>query len=159
MIPGLGVVCRLAVEEDGVRGAAVLDGAGETIVSAGALSKLELRAIGQSAVARALDGEDAASLRGGGAIALALSDERHGFVGVAGRCLFVVVVDDRDPVASRDVLSAVRADVEELIECARRDLAVAGAPPTSGASGSGSGPEPDELQHVELDVTVKRRLS
>ncbi len=105
-IPGLGALCRLAVEDDEVRGAAVLDGDGKTIIPYGAIP--ELNAIGEHAVARALDPAEAARLFAGDAIKLALRDERHAFVGIASRALFVVIVDDRDEVVARRMLVAVR---------------------------------------------------
>lgn len=157
MIPGLGVVCRLAVEEDGVRAAAVLDGNGEPVVSSGRIDGHDLRTIRRHAVTRAMDNDEAAKLFAGGAIAVALGDERRALVTVARRCLFVVVVDDRDEPIARERLDALRVDVEELIDCARRDLGLTAPAPGSGGTGSGSGPEPAELQHVELGVTVPRR--
>jgi hypothetical protein len=157
VIPGLGVVCRLAVEEDDVRAAGILDGNGATVIRYGAIGNGELRAVGRNAVARVLDRTESARFLGGGALVLTLREERRALVEVAARCLFVVIVDDRDEVVARETLSALRRDVEELIDRARQDLGLVRPPPGSGTPGSGSGPEPAELQHVELGVTVPRR--
>jgi hypothetical protein len=145
---------RVAVAE-GLEGAAILDVDGKLLAIAGALDDDETHAIAAvitnqmrspDVLARMLDGE---------LIESTLGDRMIG-IGIAARCVFVVIVPSQGSRLSRAASEGLCFQVERLISQARADFSGA-RPPVSGPGGSSSGPA--QLPAVEWGITVRRKPS
>ena len=153
-VPPFAVAVRLAVE-GGLAAAAILDVEGKSLAVAGALDDDEARAVA-AVVTRRLRSPDLLGRMLDGEMIASSLDDREVSIGIAARCVFVVAVLGRDPVASRVAVDELRCDVERMISEARAD--VSGSvppPPPTGSGGSSSGPA--ELPVIELGVTVRHR--
>jgi hypothetical protein len=137
---------------NGLAAAAILRRTGTTIAVAGALAEDEVRPIA-GVVTRRLKSKDLAlRMLAGEMVAFSLDDREISF-GIAGRRVFVVAVLAAATDASRDLASALRHDVEQVIRGLWAD--VTGAPPWArGSGGSSSGPA--GLPVIEIGLTVRR---
>jgi hypothetical protein len=117
-------------------GVAVLSPAGEPVGYAGALAHYEVRALA-ALVSR--DGPaDLLQQLFDGELAATSFEHRTVFLGIAGRCVFVVALAGADLARSRIAASDLRDAVEGLIRTSRARLGPAWVPPSPGSSGSGS---------------------
>lgn len=140
---------------DGLEAAAVFDVDSNTLAVAGVLDDVEARAVAavitncmQSAdvLTRMLDGE---------LIEFAL-DERVIDIGIAARCVFVIVVPSTQLHGPAGASENFRFQVERLISDARGDFS--GARSTAAGSG-GSSSGPAELPVIEWGITIPRKRS
>jgi hypothetical protein len=143
---------RRAVES-GLDAAAILDVEGTPFAVAGALDDDEARAIA-AVVTRRLRSPDLLGRMLAGEMMTSSLDDREVSIGIASRCVFVVVVLGRNPAVSRLAVDELRSDVERMISEARADVSGSRPPPPTGSGGSSSGPA--ELPIIELGVTVRR---
>jgi hypothetical protein len=140
---------------DGLEAAAVFDVNSKTLAVAGTLDDVEARAIAavisncmQSAdvLTRMLDGE---------LIDFAL-EERAIDIGIAARCVFVVVVPNTQLHGPPGAAENFRFQVERLISDARGDFSGARSA-EAGSGGSSSGPA--DLRVIEWGITIPRKPS
>jgi hypothetical protein len=151
-VPGLDVAVSRGVES-GLRAAAVLDGRGGVLATAG-MEADEARAIAAAAVTRLEVPKRLERMSELGELLRASLDDREVAIGIAGGCVFVVVVYGADPLTSKVAGDEMWIDVERTVRDARESIAgFPGSPPASGGSSSG----PAELPLIELGITVPRR--
>jgi hypothetical protein len=69
---------------------------------------------------------------------MSMLEHRTVFLGIAGRCVFVIAVAGADFARARIAASDLRDDVERLIRDSRASLGATWVPPGPDSSGSGS---------------------
>src|SRR3954469_11917801 len=136
--------------DDGLDAAAILDEEGKPFAVAGGLDDDEVCAIA-AVVTRRLRIPDLLNRVLKGEMVTSSLDDREVSIGIAARCVFIVVVLCGDPERSRRLVDDLRRDVEQIIRVERSRSFV--PRPPSGGSSSG----PAELPVIELGVTVRRR--
>ena len=137
----------------GLAAAAILDVDGEPFALAGALDNDEARAIA-AVVTRRLRAPDMLARMLAGEMLTTALDDREVAIGIASRCVFVVVILGGDAELSCAATAELRDEVEQMISRERAEFRSSPLrEPGSGGSSSG----PAELPLVELGVTVPRR--
>jgi hypothetical protein len=140
-------LARAAVD-DGLEAAAVFDVDGKALAVAGALDTIERRAI-TAVISNFMRSADPLTrMLAGDWIEVELH-ERMTSIGIAARCVFVVVVPQLQLPADN-----FRSHVERMIGDARADFSGYRAGPV-GSGGSSSGPA--ELPVVEWTITIPRK--
>jgi hypothetical protein len=148
-VPAFGDAVQLAVDA-GLSAAAILDASGKLLAVAGALDDDEARALAAHATHQ-LRAPDLLERMHENEMIKAWFGERDVRIGIASKCVFMIVVLPRDPATvSRAAVEELRADIAHALNRANTRLL---PPPSSGSSSSG----PGELPAVELGVTVRRR--
>ena len=137
----------------GLGAAAILDTEGKPFAVAGALDDDEARAIA-AVVTRRLRSPDLLARMLEGEMVTSSLDDREVGIGIAARCVFVVVILGRDSAAWRAMADDFRCEVERMITKARGDFSAPRPPVAPGSGGSSSGPA--ELPVIEIGVTVRR---
>ncbi len=120
----------------GLHGVAVLSPAGEPLGVAGALAEYEVRAL--AALVSREGPPDLLRKLFDGELATTTFEHRTVFLGIAGRCVFVIAIAGADLDRSREAASDLRDDIEQLIRESRARLGAGWVPPTSGSAGSSS---------------------
>jgi hypothetical protein len=139
----------------GLDAAAILDVSGKTLAITGALDGNEARVL-PAVIARCMRSPDLLTrMLDGELIELAL-DERMIHIGIAARCVFIIVVPNRQLHGPQVASDNFRLGVERMISEARADFSGARLRHVD-SGGSSSGPA--ELPVVEWGVTVRRKLS
>ncbi len=152
-IPEFSEAVKRAVDT-GLAAAAILDEEGKPFAVAGALDHDEARAVA-ALVTRRLRTPDLLGQMLSGALITSRLDDREVCIGIAARCVFVVVILGSDAEASDDAVDELFTEVDWIVR-RMRNPPRAWHPKTPGGSG-GSGPGPAELPVIELGVTVPRR--
>ena len=144
-----------AAVADGLAAAAVLDVDGKTLAVNGAVDDHEVRAIA-AAISRCMEDPELLRRMLDGELVESALDERAIGIGIAARCVFVVVVTNHPLQAFRAASDKLHARVERKISEARADFS-GSHPPHVGSDGSSSGPA--QLPVVEWGITVRRKPS
>jgi len=147
-------LARAAVA-DGLEAAAVLDVNGNTLALIGALDDVEARAI-SAVITSCMRSPDVLTRMLDGELVDSSLDERVIGFGIAARCVFVVMVPNRQLNGPQGASENFRFQVDKLISDARADFSGANSPRV-GSGGSSSGPA--ELPVVEWGVTIRRKPS
>jgi hypothetical protein len=137
----------------GLDAAAVLDVDGKTLAVTGAFDEVETRAIA-AVITNYMRSPDVLQRMLDGELIESALDARVIHIGIAARCVFVVVVPNRQLSGPQGASENFRFEVERLISDARQDFSGARSP-HGGSGGSSSGPA--DLPVIELGVTVPRR--
>jgi hypothetical protein len=136
--------------EVGLAGAAVVDYLSNTVAVAGTLAAGDVRPIMGDARCRLVSEGTMRRMLGGEMIQVSL-DDRTVAIGIAAQFLFVIVAFAEVTKATRALASALRRDVERLIDETQTDAG--NAPPwTRGGGGSSSGPA--NVPVIEIGVTI-----
>jgi len=150
-IPDFSIPVQCAVDR-GLAAAAVLEVDGKPFAVAGALDDDEARAIAGLVTGR-LRNPDLLDRMLEGEMVTSSLDDREVSIGIAGRCVFVVVVLAPNLDLSLAV-DALRVEVEQMISSSRANFSRSRPPGAPSSGGSSSGPA--ELQLIEFGVTVPR---
>jgi hypothetical protein len=151
-VPAFSLAVQHAVDA-GLDAAAILDTEGKPYAVAGAFDDDEARAIA-AVVTRRLRSPDLLARMLEGEMVTSSLDDREVSIGIAARCVFIVVIVGRDPAASRAMAEDFRCEVERMVSEARADFSGSRPPVDPGSGGSTSGPA--ELPLIEIGVTVRR---
>jgi hypothetical protein len=151
-IPDFSIPVQRAVDR-GLAAAAVLDVDGKPFAVAGALDDDEARAVVAFLATGRLRSPDLLDRMLEGEMVTSSLDDREVSIGIAGRCVFVVVVLAPDLDLSRAV-DGLRVEVEQMISSLRASFSGSRPPGAPSSGGSSSGPA--ELQLIEFGVTVPR---
>jgi hypothetical protein len=144
-----------AAVANGLEAAAVLDVNGRTLAVTGAFDKVEARAIA-AVIMNCMRSPDVLTRMLDGELVESTLDVRVIRIGIAARCVFVVVVPSPQLRGPQGASENFRFEVERLISDARRDFSGARSPRV-GSGGSSSGPA--GLPVVEWGVTIPRKPS
>jgi hypothetical protein len=144
-----------AAVADGLEAAAVLDVNGRILAVTGALDGVEARAIA-AVITNCMRSPDVLTRMLDGELVESALDVRVIRIGIAARCVFVVVVPSPQLRGPQGASENFRFEVERLISDARRDFSGTRSPRV-GSGGSSSGPA--ELSVVEWGVTIPRKPS
>ncbi len=163
LVPLLERAVAAAPGGSGLHGVAVLSPAGEPVGTAGALAEYEVRAL--AALVSRHGPPDVLRTLFGGELASAVFEDRPVFLGIAGRCVFVIAVAGEDVARARagedvararagedvarvfagedvararEAASDLRDEIERLIGDSRARLGAGWVPPSPGSSGSSS---------------------
>jgi hypothetical protein len=147
-----GSLVRAAVL-DGLAAAAILDVDGKILAITGAVDDNEMHAIA-AAITSCMQSADLLARMLDGELIESALDERVIGVGIAARCVFVVVVPTQQLQSDRVASDNFRSRVERVISNARADFSGA-RPPHIGSGGSSSGPA--QLPVIEWGVTVRKK--
>jgi hypothetical protein len=145
----------LAAVADGLEAAAVLDVNGRILALTGAFDGVEAHAIA-AVITNCMRSPDVLTRMLDGELVESALDVRVIRIGIAARCVFVVVVPSPQLRGSQGAAENFRFQVERLISDARRDFSGVRTP-RAGSGGSSSGPA--ELPVVEWGVTIPRKPS
>jgi hypothetical protein len=145
----------LAAVADGLEAAAVLDVNGRILALTGAFDGVEERAIA-AVITNCMRSPDVLTRMLDGELVESALDVRVIHIGIAGRCVFVVVVPSPQLRGPQRASENFRFEAERLISDARRDFSGARSPRVSSG---GSSSEPAELPVVEWGVTIPRKPS
>jgi hypothetical protein len=151
-IPDFSIPVQRAVDR-GLAAAAVLDVEGKPFAVAGALDDDEARAVAGLVTGRLRSPDLLIRMLEGEMVTSSL-DDREVSIGIAGRCVFVVVVLAPDLDLSRIAVDGLRVEVEQMISSSRANFSGSRPPGSPSSGGSSSGPA--ELQLIEFGVTVPR---
>jgi hypothetical protein len=147
-----GLLARAAVAH-GLEVAAVLDVDGKALAVAGALDDNEARAIA-AVVTNCMRSADVLARMLDGELIESTLDQRVVGIGIAARCVFVVVVPDGQLHAAHAGSDSFRFGVERMISRARADFS---GLRTQRVDDGGSSSGPAELPVVEWGLTVRRK--
>ncbi|MBV8762364.1 MAG: hypothetical protein JO257_34065 [Deltaproteobacteria bacterium] len=136
LVPLLNRAVEPVPDGAGLHGVAVLSPSGEPVGVAGALAHYEVRAL--AALVSREGPPDLLRTLFEGELAAATFDDRRVFLGIAGRCVFVIAMAGEDLAQSRAAAADLRDDIERLIREARLERGASWIPPTGGSEGSGS---------------------
>ena len=144
-----------AAVDTGLEAAAVLDVDGKTLAVSGALDEVEARAIA-AVISNCMRSSEVLSRMLDGELVESALDTRVIRIGIATRCVFVVVVPSLQLHGPPGAAENFRFEVERLISKAREDFEGARLL-RAGSGGSSSGPA--ELPLLEWGITIPRKPS
>lgn len=136
LVPLLERAVEPAPSGGGLHGVAVLSPGGEPVGIAGALASYEVRALA-ALVSREGPPDLLRELFEGELVTTAY-DQRLLFLGIAGRCVFVIALADDDFSLARESASDLRDSIEQLIRDSRGRLGAGWVPADPGSDGSSS---------------------